>query len=703
LTALPSRHAQKRLSLAFLLSLTGLVLVVPGPRATAADSVAITGGTLTWGVKESFRSYVTGPIAGGSITVTGPATLAATVPTFADGSGTFAGDELSLATRGGVRFAGHHGELDLRFANPQLVVTGTSGTLRADVVDSTGSAADGLAIGTVDLSGAIAVSGTTVTVTRARVTLTAVGATAFRYQGTPMYPAGTAMDPVSATFTIEPAATASPSAPPTATASGSASPSASSPSASVTPGPSTKPTTSPSPTVSIRPTGTPAGKPDAATTSGWLSWGVKESFRSYLTGPIAHGAITVSGGARADGAGFRFGQSATTADPPRATGTSSYRGQVRFSGHAGVLDLAMSSPRVEVSSSTSAVLSLAVSGFGRVRLASLDLAGGSRSAGSDWVGWSGVPARLTAAGTKVFAYNGSAFYPAGTALDPVSFVIGATAATGSTSTVTVATASAAPSPSTSASATATASAPVTPSVVVPAAAAACQVTDAQLTWGFKESFRAYVTGTIANGDWTTSGNAGYTTPSFHWAAGGGSVDPASGTGQVGFSGAVRFTGHKGAMDTTIANPVIRWGGATHAVLLLDVSGVSMEEAMAGGDKRTTSTGVEFVDLDLAGGTAVREAGRVTVRAVPAALTAAGQAAFTNYPAGTAFDPITLSYTESSDCGASATPAASAAVAVAGQAEVPGWMWAGWAGSSAVGAVLGSAATLLVARRWLVKR
>jgi hypothetical protein len=678
-----------------LLSLAGLVLVVPLPRAIAADSVAITGGTLTWGVKASYRSYVGGPIANGTITVTSPATLAGTIPTFAGGSGAYSGTGFSLGARGGVRFTGHHGEMDLRMANPTLVVSGTSGTLTVDVVDSTGAATDGLAIGTVDLAGAITVAGTAVTISQAPVSLTAAGADTFSYEGTPMYPAGTAMDPVSATFTIEAGATASPSA--SATGSPSASPS---PSASVVPSPSAGPSLSASPSASGRPSQSPSTKPESGT-NGWLSWGVKASFRSYVTGPIAHGAISVSGGARADGGGYRFGQSATTADPPRATGTSTYRGQVRFSGHSGVLDLAMGSPRVQVTSSSSAVLSMAVSGFGRVQLASLDLGDGRRSAGSDWVGWSGVPARLTTAGAKVFSYQGSAFYPAGTALDPVSFVIGGTAATGSLASVTVASASGPASASATPTATSTASATPSASAAAPVPGAGCEITGARLTWGFKESFRAYVTGSIADGEWTTSGNAGYQTPSFSWTNGGGAIDPASGAGRLAFSGAVRFTGHGGAMDTTIANPAVRLDGGARAVLLLDVSGVSMEEAMAGGSERTTSAAVEFVQLDLAAGTVTRADGTVTVTGIPASLTAAGQAAFTNYTAGTAFDPVSLTYTEATACGGSPTPSPSAVPNETG--AVPGWVWAGWAGSSAAGAVLGSGITLLVARRWLVKR
>ena len=82
----------------------------------------------------------------------------------------------------------------------------------------------------------------------------------------------------------------------------------------------------------------------------------------------------------------------------------------------------------------------------------------------------------------------------------------------------------------------------------------CVVTDATLTWGFKESFRAYIDGDIANGEWTTSGGATYETPEFTWSDGQGHYDPETGDGYVDFAGSVRFTGHDGLLDTTIADP-----------------------------------------------------------------------------------------------------------------------------------------------------
>ncbi|HEV8012740.1 MAG TPA: HtaA domain-containing protein, partial [Pontimonas sp.] len=34
---------------------------------------------------------------------------------------------------------------------------------------------------------------------------------------------------------------------------------------------------------------------------------------------------------------------------------------------------------------------------------------------------------------------------------------------------------------------------------------ACQVEDVSITWGFKESFRSYISSSIANGSWEVSG------------------------------------------------------------------------------------------------------------------------------------------------------------------------------------------------------
>lgn len=183
-------------------------------------------------------------------------------------------------------------------------------------------------------------------------------------------------------------------------------------------------------------------------------------------------------------------------------------------------------------------------------------------------------------------------------------------------------------------------------IIAPAALAAalivapgCDVTDATLTWGFKESFRAYIDGSIANGEWTTANGATYDTPSFSWANGSGRYDPATGTGSIAFTGSVRFVGHDGLLDTTIENPTLMLDGDSGR-LLLDVTGVTMDGVMVDTDD------VPFVLLP-----SVEVVGDDAVRTVDAetTLTEDGATAFPNYPAGEAFDPVSVSMNVGKTC------------------------------------------------------
>jgi hypothetical protein len=167
-----------------------------------------------------------------------------------------------------------------------------------------------------------------------------------------------------------------------------------------------------------------------------------------------------------------------------------------------------------------------------------------------------------------------------------------------------------------------------PSMIEPG----CEVRDATLTWGFKESFRAYIDGDIANGEWTTSRGATYETPECTWSNGQGRYDADTGPGFVNFLGTVRFTGHDGLLDTTIADPTLIISDDDTAVLLLDVSGPSME------GEQIEAQDVSFVELtgfEVSGDTP-----RLTLES-ETEFTADGEAAFPDYQAGTAFDPITV--------------------------------------------------------------
>jgi hypothetical protein len=169
----------------------------------------------------------------------------------------------------------------------------------------------------------------------------------------------------------------------------------------------------------------------------------------------------------------------------------------------------------------------------------------------------------------------------------------------------------------------------------------CDIRDATLTWGFKESFRAYIDGDIANGEWTTSDGAAYETPEFIWSGGTGRYNSDTGSGSVQFSGSVRFTGHDGLLDTTISNPVVTLSGDT-GTLILDVAGPSMD-----GDQ-VDAQDVPFVelrDLEISGEDAL-----VTVDA-GTVMTSDGEAAFPDYQAGTDFDPVALNLPTSGECAA----------------------------------------------------
>lgn len=138
-----------------------------------------------------------------------------------------------------------------------------------------------------------------------------------------------------------------------------------------------------------------------------LSWGVKESFVSYVNGPIAKGSASIS-----------WGSGSGAYNTSENLGRVNYGGSAVFTGHGGILDLTLSNPTIQVNGAGSATLS-AVANGSRVAIATLSLPAASVTDGA--ISWRIASATLTSAGAALFSYNGNAFYPAGTALDPVSF------------------------------------------------------------------------------------------------------------------------------------------------------------------------------------------------------------------------------------------------------------------------------------------
>ncbi|GAA3608004.1 hypothetical protein GCM10022419_111180 [Nonomuraea rosea] len=163
----------------------------------------------------------------------------------------------------------------------------------------------------------------------------------------------------------------------------------------------------------------PANAGTVPITAGTLDWGVKERFRAYITGPIAHGAITTGDGASGNGDGtFRFPLASGSYDTERRTVLLSYTGQVRFSGHAGALDLIIANPQVAIGDTGSTlyadVTSLPLDGTKPITYPVVDLAALTLTT-PDGSTWKDLPAALTAAGAPAFAD----FYGEGEALDPV--------------------------------------------------------------------------------------------------------------------------------------------------------------------------------------------------------------------------------------------------------------------------------------------
>ncbi|MFD6816789.1 HtaA domain-containing protein [Microbacterium sp. NPDC060132] len=506
--------------------------------------------------------------------------------------------------------------------------------------------------------------------------------------------------------------------------------------------------------------------PPVSVPGGSLRWAISTSFANYVAGPIAQGAIQVSGGATRSGGQFQFGQT-VGGDYDASTGLGSvvYRGAVRFTGHHGVLDVTVSDPVVRVTS-TGAATVYVTSGGAQVPFATLDLTRAARITANGAVTYSGAPATLTAAGRDRVLSGYS------TTLDPVTFTIGSAAAAPSGSTGTVAAAAvvkratlpatppasegidvdeqnlaalASGQPATVTASgfrpneegikvvvystpvlldtvTADASGVATWSGALPAALedgahtltfqgsvdrglaftlarataaiGACTVEAATLNWGYKESFRTYIEG-IAKGGWTLT-DVAYRYPDFVWENGAGSLDGTALTGLVTYGGSIAFTGHDGALNTTLGNARVELAGDT-GYLVFDVTGTTQ----AG--ESVDQQGVRLAEFPLADAAVVD--GALRLDAVATTLTEAGAAAFGTYQAGEQLDPVTAVIPVDTACGTAvaeepeADAEASAAVtAVTEPADTEGAPVWPWIVGGLVVVALAAGGGVLIARR-----
>ncbi|MFE6981219.1 HtaA domain-containing protein [Streptomyces griseus] len=393
-----SSRSARALAVALLAVLLGALL----PAATAqAASRTVQGGRLDWGIKSSFQSYVTGPIANGSWNLTGgAATVGGSQFRFHSATGSYdpGTGAFSSGFSGGVHFTGHTkadgtNELDLTISRPTVRINGGSGTLFADMVSKergTGKVSNRsqvplakLGLGGINMKG----GSTPVALTNIPTTLTAEGASAFAGY----YTEGTPLDPVSLSVDTKGAAEPKPSAPDEKKDEGEKKDKAE------------------------KKDKEKAGRfEDAA-----VDWGVRRTFREYVTGSIGQGKWTLADGAQDGGALFRFPQGKGTYDAEKQTLDADFSGSIRFTG-AHDLDLKFAAVTVAVTKGEG-TLSADVTSEGKttkgVPIVTFAAEGFAPKEGLATL--TEAPATLTADGAKAFG----SMYKAGTAMDPVSLAV----------------------------------------------------------------------------------------------------------------------------------------------------------------------------------------------------------------------------------------------------------------------------------------
>ncbi|MFE9565156.1 HtaA domain-containing protein [Streptomyces sp. NPDC006487] len=362
--------------------------------ATAAQAAGRTveGGRLDWGIKSSFQSYVTGPVAKGGFKLKGgAATAGGSLFRFHSANGSYDPDSGSLEASfsGGVTFQGHQKpdgayELDMSISRPTVKISGGSGTLYVDV---SSKAKDGgavttasqvpfakLGLGGVNMKG----GGSPVALADIPATLTDQGAKAFAGY----YAAGAQLDPVSLSVDVKAAAAEQP--------------------ASQAPG-------------------TPAAQtPQAAGqfTDAAVDWGVRRTFREYVSGSIGQGKWELADGAQDGGALFRFPRGRGAYDGAKGTLDAAFAGSVHFTGAHLDLKLAKLTARVENGKGVlSADVTTGTDTKTAVPLVEFDAKGLKAEGGLATL--TEAPATLTEGGAQAF----NSMYKPGTEMDPVSLAV----------------------------------------------------------------------------------------------------------------------------------------------------------------------------------------------------------------------------------------------------------------------------------------
>lgn len=173
----------------------------------------------------------------------------------------------------------------------------------------------------------------------------------------------------------------------------------------------------------------------------------------------------------------------------------------------------------------------------------------------------------------------------------------------------------------------------------------CATSETSIRWGFKESFRSYISGAIALGSWSTTGDVGYEIPHFTVTGGQGFVGADRDVAEVAFDGELVFTGHGGILRTALANPRLVVTAPREATLYFDVTGDTMDVVSVSAEN------VPFVTIAWSGSDEAidAQAGTWDVSDAQVTLGAAGADAFGTYLAGEIFDPMDISFTVAPGC------------------------------------------------------
>ena len=470
------------------------------------------------------------------------------------------------------------------------------------------------------------------------------------------------------------APTAEPSSAPTSEAPKPAEPTSAAPSAAPTSAAPSSPAATTEPKREEKVTGN-------VVESGTLSWDIRESFLKYLTG-FAHGSVNVEGMEKTAAGGFKYTQASGVYNPETKTGQINFAGTAEFTGHNGQLKSTIKNMRLVVVNGKGTLVAdvdaltrdgKSVSKTG-LAIAEVDLSGASVKDGV--FSAQNAAVALTAEGSDVlFAgqYRG-----ADNAMAPLSFSVklseqtaentvevprvsenkssdnkgsengssdnsssnssGNSGANGSGSNGSAGT-SGSVSNGGSSSNGSVSNNPAQP-VCVPVTrtrevqeqgASDGTIKSANLGWGVRDSFRNYVRGGIANGSWELNGTS-YSSDAFNWSNGTGTFK--GGKGSISFSGSVRFTGHHGILDTTIANPRLEINGNSGTLY------ATMNSNDPSG-KATNYGEVALLKVDLSGLQSSADA--VSVNGAATTLTAEGAKAFAGfYDAGKDMAPLSFS-------------------------------------------------------------